>query len=236
MTGSLARPAAAGQSPPAIPALLPSGYLAAVLLLVLAPTGDPGLADRRGGRRFGWVSRGRLAAAASATGALACSSSAPPRPPAASWAPWPPWSCPAPTLDRWRRAGGPGRDPDPWAGLAAVTVPAGIVIAAVPPAAASAVAPKRTAEGPAPSPPGRGPRPPPRRPADPLTPGGRLGCPRGRPRLVPGAALVAPWVPSRAPGRPAGADHAVGRGVRIREDDRLRTPRLPRRPRTPGVV
>jgi hypothetical protein len=38
MTGSPARPAAAGQNPPATPALLPSGYLlAALALLVLAP-------------------------------------------------------------------------------------------------------------------------------------------------------------------------------------------------------
>ena len=38
MTGSLARPAAAGQHSPATPALLPSGYLlAALALLVLAP-------------------------------------------------------------------------------------------------------------------------------------------------------------------------------------------------------
>jgi hypothetical protein len=80
------------------PALLPSGYLAAaLLLLVLAPP----LAGWVAGAvvvRFGWVSRGRLAAAAGATGALASWSSAPPWPPAACWAPWPPWagSCRSP--------------------------------------------------------------------------------------------------------------------------------------------
>jgi hypothetical protein len=72
MTGSLARPAAAGQNPPATPALVPSGYLpAALALLLIAP---PALAGWLAGAwvvRCGWVSRGRLAAAASVTGALA---------------------------------------------------------------------------------------------------------------------------------------------------------------------
>jgi hypothetical protein len=41
--------------------------------------------------RCGWVSRGRLAAAASVTGALALLVISPPRwPPTPSWAPWPP--------------------------------------------------------------------------------------------------------------------------------------------------
>jgi hypothetical protein len=118
MTGSLARPAAAGQSPPATPALLPSGYLvAALLLLVLAPPAILGWLAGAVVVRFGSVSRGRLAVAASVTGALALLVIGPtvaasrllgavatlvlPRPP---------------HPDRWRRPGGPGRDPDPWAG------------------------------------------------------------------------------------------------------------------------
>jgi len=59
MTGSLARPAAAGQSPPAIAALLPSSYLvAALLLLVLAPPAILGWLAGAVVVRFGWVSRG----------------------------------------------------------------------------------------------------------------------------------------------------------------------------------
>ena len=54
------------------PALVPSGYLlAALALLLIAP---PALAGWLAGAwvvRCGWVSRGRLAAAASVTGALA---------------------------------------------------------------------------------------------------------------------------------------------------------------------
>jgi hypothetical protein len=72
MTGSLARPAAAGQYPPATPALVPSGYLlAALALLVPAP---PALAGWLAGAwvvRCGQVSRGRLAAAGGVTGTLA---------------------------------------------------------------------------------------------------------------------------------------------------------------------
>jgi hypothetical protein len=72
MTGSLARPAAAGQTSPATPALAPSGYLVtALLLLVLAPPAILGWIVGAWVVRGGWVSRGRLAAAASVTGALA---------------------------------------------------------------------------------------------------------------------------------------------------------------------
>jgi hypothetical protein len=55
------------------PAFLPSRYLlAALALLVLAhPPGDPRLDRRCRVVRGGWVSRGRLAAAASVTGAPA---------------------------------------------------------------------------------------------------------------------------------------------------------------------
>jgi len=72
MTGSPGRPAAAGQHSPATPALVPSGYLlAALALLVLAPPALAGWVAGAGVVRGGWVSRGRLAAAASVTGALA---------------------------------------------------------------------------------------------------------------------------------------------------------------------
>jgi hypothetical protein len=68
MTGSLARPAAAGQHSPATPALLPSGYLlAALALLVLAPPAILGWLAGAWVIRCGWVSRGRLAAAGGVT-------------------------------------------------------------------------------------------------------------------------------------------------------------------------
>jgi hypothetical protein len=72
MTGSPGRPAAAGQTSPATPALLPSGYLlAALAVLMLAPPAILGWLAGAWVVRCGWVSRGRLAAAASVTGALA---------------------------------------------------------------------------------------------------------------------------------------------------------------------
>jgi hypothetical protein len=74
MTGSLWPPRAAGwhREAAATPALLPSGYLlAALALLVLAHPAILGWIVGAGVVRGGWVSRGRLAAAAGVTGTLA---------------------------------------------------------------------------------------------------------------------------------------------------------------------
>jgi len=60
MTGSLWPPRAAGQQrqTAAAPALVPSGYLLALLLLVLAPPAILGWLAGAVVVRFGWVSRG----------------------------------------------------------------------------------------------------------------------------------------------------------------------------------
>jgi hypothetical protein len=91
MTGSLARPAAAGQNLPATPALLPSGYLLAALapLLVAPPT----LASWLAGAwivRCGWMSPGALRRGGRRTEALALLLTGPSMAQAVSWAPSPP--------------------------------------------------------------------------------------------------------------------------------------------------
>ena len=146
MTGSLARPAAAGRNPPATPALLPSSYLlAALALLVLAPPALLGWLAGAWVVRCGWVSRGRLASAGGVTGTLALVLIGR----TVATGRWPPRGCrghpqhrPAGHPDRRRRARGPERDPAPRVGLAAVTVPAGVAIAAIPPRQGLAVRPE----------------------------------------------------------------------------------------------
>jgi hypothetical protein len=74
VTGALRPPRGAGREreAPATPALLPSGYLlAALALLLLAPPAILGWIAGAVVVRSGWVSRGRLAAAGGVTGALA---------------------------------------------------------------------------------------------------------------------------------------------------------------------
>jgi hypothetical protein len=93
MTGSLWPPEQPVQSreAAAAPALLPSGcLLAALALLLVAPPASAGWVAGAVVVRGGWVSRGRLAAAASVTGTLALLAVGPRWPLAASWVPWSP--------------------------------------------------------------------------------------------------------------------------------------------------
>jgi hypothetical protein len=120
MTGSLWPPRAAGQDreAAAAPALLPSGYLlAALALLLVAPSALAGWVAGAVVVGSGRVSRGRLAAAASVTGTLALLAVGPTVAAGDLLGAITTLSgVAAGHLDRWGRAGGPERDLGPWAG------------------------------------------------------------------------------------------------------------------------